>query len=173
MEKYITESLDSLETAFNTPLGHFEYLVMSFGPTNAAAVFQALVKDVLRDFLSHSVFVYLDDILIFSQNLEEHILHVWQVLRRLWENKMFVKQEKCEFHVPSVTFLGYILEGGQVRPDPAKVQAVMEWPQPNSWKQLQKFLGFANFYRHFVNHVVAPPYEIILSVCSVCLVSCS
>ena len=118
-----------------------------------------LVNDVLRDFLNHSVFVYLNDILIFSKNLEEHIVHVQEILQRMWENKQFVKQEKCKSHVPSVTFLGYILEGGQVRPDPVTVQAVMEWPQPNSRKQIQRFLGFANFYRWFMRNysqVVAP-----------------
>ena len=72
---------DEWKTAFNTPLGHFEYLVMPFGLTNAPAVFQNLVNDVLRDFLNHSVFVYLDDILIFSRNKEEHVQHVRQVFQ--------------------------------------------------------------------------------------------
>ncbi|KAJ8416815.1 hypothetical protein AAFF_G00326930 [Aldrovandia affinis] len=121
---------DEWKTAFNTPLGHFKYLVMPFGLTNAPAVFQALVNDVLRDFLNRTVFVYLDDILIFSRNLQEHTTHVRQVLERLWENQLFVKAEKCEFHASSVSFLGYIVECGQVRPDPAKIQAVVEWPQP-------------------------------------------
>jgi len=81
--------------------GHFEYLVMPFSLTYAPAVFQALINEVLRDFLNRSVFVYLDDILIFSCNMEEHVLHVRQVLQRLLENKLFVKKEKCEFHVNS------------------------------------------------------------------------
>jgi len=131
MEAYIKDHLvrirdgDEWKTAFNTPLGHFEYLVMPFGLTNAPAVFQALVNDVLRDFLNWSVFVYLDDILIFSCNIEEHVQHVRQVLQRLLENKLFVKEEKCEFHFSSVGFLGYILESGQVRVDPGKIQAVV------------------------------------------------
>ena len=79
---------DEWKTAFNTPLGHFEYLVMPFGLTNAPAVFQNLVNDVLRDFLNRSVFVYIDDILIFSRNKEEHVHHVRQVLQRLLENKL-------------------------------------------------------------------------------------
>ena len=141
---------DEWKTAFNTPLGHFEYLVMPFGLTNAPAVFQALVNDVLRDFLNRSVFVYLDDILIFSQTMEEHTQHVQQVLQRLLENKLFVKVEKCKFHVDSVDFLGYIIEQGQVRTDPEKVQAVAQWPKPSTRKQLQRFLGFANFYRRFI-----------------------
>lgn len=119
---------------------------MPFGLTNALAMFQDMVNYVLRDFLNHSVFVYLDDILIFSHSLKEHIVHVRQVLQRLWENKLFVKGEKCEFHVTSVTFLWYILKSGQVRTDPAKVQAVTNWPQPKSCKQFQRFLGFVNFY---------------------------
>lgn len=150
---------DEWKTAFNTPLGHFEYLVMPFGLTNAPAVFQALVNDVLRDFLNRSVFVYLDDILIFSRSTEEHVQHVRQVLQRLLDNKLFVKAEKCEFHVTSVAFLGYILESGQVKTDPAKTQAVVEWPRPTSRKQLQQFLGFANFYRRFIrdySRIAAP-----------------
>ena len=150
---------DEWKTAFNTPLGHFEYLVMPFGLTNAPAVFQALVNDVLRDFLDRFVFVYLDDILIFSSDLAEHQLHVRQVLQRLLENKLFVKAEKCEFHVSSVGFLGYIIESGQVKTDPDKIKAVAEWPEPTSRKLLQRFLGFANFYRRFIrdySRIAAP-----------------
>lgn len=141
---------DEWKTAFNTPLGHFEYLVMPFGLTNAPAVFQTLVNDVLRDFLNRFVFVYIDDILIFSPNPQEHTNHVRLVLQRLLENKLFVKAEKCEFHVTSVQFLGIFIEEGQVRKDPAKVKAVTDWPVPASRKKLQQFLGFANFYRRFI-----------------------
>lgn len=143
---------DEWKTAFNTPLGHFEYLVMPFGLTNAPAVFQALINDVLRDMLNRLVFVYLDDILIFSRDLEEHVQHVRLVLRRLLENRLFVKAEKCEFHVTSVSFLGFVVEKGQLKADPAKVQAVAEWPSPSTRKQLQRFLGFANFYRRFIRN---------------------
>ncbi len=143
---------DEWKTAFNTHLGHFEYLVMPFGLTNAPAVFQCLVNDVLRDLLDKTVFVYLDDILIFSSSMEEHISHVQDVLKRLLENKLYVKAEKCEFHVPSVSFLGFVVEKGQLRPDPSKVEAVKDWPVPTTRKQLQRFLGFANFYRRFVRN---------------------
>ena len=94
---------------------------MPFGLTNAPAVFQALVNDLLRDMIDKFVFVYIDDILIFSRNLEEHVTHVRSVLRRLLDNSLFVKAEKCEFHAPSVTFLGYII-----------AKSAFRWIQPRS-----------------------------------------
>uniref|UniRef100_A0A3P9JFM0 Gypsy retrotransposon integrase-like protein 1 n=1 Tax=Oryzias latipes TaxID=8090 RepID=A0A3P9JFM0_ORYLA len=157
---------DEWKTAFNTPLGHFEYLVMPFGLTNAPAVFQHLVNDVLRDFLNRFVFVYLDDILIYSPNPEIHTFHVRRVLERLLENQLFVKAEKCEFNVTSVSFLGFIIEAGNIRPDPVKVSAVANWETPSSRKQLQRFLGFANFYRRFIRNYssLAAPLTKLTSV---------
>ncbi|XDV33933.1 hypothetical protein PO909_004169 [Leuciscus waleckii] len=143
---------DEWKTAFNTPRGHFEYLVMPFGLSNSPAVFQALVNDVLRDMVDQFIYVYLDDILIFSSSLQEHVQHVRRVLQRLLENGLFVKAEKCEFHAQSVSFLGYIISSEGVRMDPEKVKAVVEWPIPDSRKALQRFLGFANFYRRFIRN---------------------
>ena len=143
---------DEWKTAFNTPLGHFEYLVMPFGLSNAPAVFQALVNDVLRDMLGRFVFVYLDDILIYSRSLQDHQVHVRSVLQRLLENKLFVKTEKCEFHASTTSFLGFVISKGELRMDPAKVSAVADWPTPTNRKQLQRFNGFANFYRRFVRN---------------------
>ncbi len=100
---------DEWKTTFNTPMGHFEYLVMPFGLSNSPAVFQALVNDVLRDMVDRFVFVYLDDILIFSQNERDHVQHVRRVLQRLLENRLFAKVEKCEVHARSIPFLGFIL----------------------------------------------------------------
>lgn len=119
---------DEWKTAFNTPTGHYEYLVMPFGLTNAPAVFQALINDVLRAMLNRYVFVYLDDILIFSRSLHEHVHHVRTVLQCLLCNNLFVKPEKCEFHVPQVSFLGFVLERGGLQMDPRKTKAVREWP---------------------------------------------
>jgi hypothetical protein len=143
---------DEWKTAFNTPRGHFEYLVMPFGLSNSPAVFQALVNDVLRDMVDQFIYVYLDDILIFSSSLQEHVQHVRRVLQRLLENGLFVKAEKCAFHAQSVSFLGYIVSSEGVRMDPDRVKAVMEWPSPDSRKALQRFLGFANFYRRFIRN---------------------
>lgn len=156
---------DEWKTAFNTPTGHYEYLVMPFGLTNAPAVFQALVNDVLRDMINKYVFVYLDDILIFSTCLEDHMHHVRTVLQRLLENSLFVKAEKCEFHTQSVAFLGYIVAQGRLEMDPAKVEAVKSWPVPDTRKQLQRFLGFANFYRRFIRNYssIAAPLTMLTS----------
>lgn len=150
---------DEWKTAFNTPTGHYEYLVMPFGLTNAPAVFQALINDVLRDMLNIFVFVYLDDILIFSKSMEEHEGHVSRVLQRLLENHLFVKPEKCEFHVSLTKFLGYIVTPGHLEMDPSKIKAVLNWPIPTTVKEVQRFVGFANFYRKFIRNfssVVAP-----------------
>ena len=156
---------DEWKTAFNTPLGHFEYRVLPFGLCNAPAVFQCLVNDVLRDMINVFCVIYLDDILIFSKNLSDHVQHVRMVLRRLLENRLFVKAEKCEFHVESVEFLGHIIHQGKVSTDPKKVDAVRNWPAPQSRKDLQRFLGFANFYRRFVRGFssVAAPLTLLTS----------
>lgn len=112
-----------------------------------------------RDVLNRCVFVYLDDILIFSKFLQEQWEHVRQVLQRLLENRLHIKAEKYEFHSKNVSFPGFLVEEGQVHSDPENVRAVVEWPIPENKKQLQRFLGFANFYRRFIrnfSHVVAP-----------------
>ena len=91
--------------------------------------------------------------------MEEHRVHVRQVLQRLLENRLYVKAQKCEFHVPSISFLGYIIGQGQIKMDPSKVSAVAEWPSPPTCKRLQQFLGFANFHRRFIqgySQVTAP-----------------
>lgn len=132
---------DEWKTAFNTPL-----------LTNSPAVFQALANDVLRDMLNQFVFMYLDDILIFSKDQQQHVRHVRAVLCRLLENSLFVKAEKCEFHAESVSFLGYIIAKDSMKMDPAKVTAVMDWPGPETRKQLQRFLGFASVYRRFIRN---------------------
>lgn len=159
---------DEWKTAVNTPMGHFEYLVMPFGLTDATTVFEALVNDVLHDMLNKYVFVYLDDILIFSKSLSEHKEHVRSVLQRLLENRLFVKAEKCEFHVPKIPFLGYIVAQGEVQMDPVKVKAVTEWPTPRNRKMLQRFLVFAIFYRRFIRNYsrIAAPLSALTSTAS-------
>jgi len=103
---------------------------------------QALVNDVLRDFLNLFVFVYLEDFRNFSSSLEEHKLHIKQVLQRLLENRLCVKAEKCEFHIPSVTFFSYIFESEQLKTNSEKIRTVADWQVPTTRTQLQRFLEF-------------------------------
>ncbi|KAK3575091.1 hypothetical protein QTP86_020705 [Hemibagrus guttatus] len=141
---------DEWKTAFVTPTGHYEYLVMPYGLVNAPSVFQDFMHTVLREFLHKSVIVYIDDILIYSRNLAEHRQHVREVLQRLRDYQLFLKAEKCAFHQSKVHFLGYIINRSGVRMDERKVAAVRDWPPPTTIKELQRFLGFANFYRRFI-----------------------
>ena len=104
-------------------LHHYEYLVMPFGLTNAPAVFQALVNDILRDIINYYVFVYLDDILIFSETMGEHVTHVRLVLQRLLDKCLFA--EKCKFHRSTVQFLGFVVARGKLEMDPSKIEAVV------------------------------------------------
>lgn len=128
---------------------------MPFGLVKAPAVFQALINDVLREMLNQFVFVYLDDILIFSKDLQEHVQHVRLVLQQLLRNHLFIKLEKSEFRVQEVSFLGFIESNGHIQMDPAKTKAVKKGPQLTSIKQVQHFLGFANFYRKFLQNFSA------------------
>ena len=141
---------DEWKTAFRTRYGHYEYRVMPFGLTNAPATFQNLMNDVLRDFLDDFAIVYLDDILIFSRSLAEHKPHVRLVLERLRANGLFAKPEKCAFHRDEIEYLGFIISASGVKMDPKKVSAIVDWPKPSSVRDLQVFLGFANFYRRFI-----------------------
>lgn len=138
------------KTAFRTRYGLFEYLVMPFGLTNAPAIFQRMMLKIFSDMIDLFIVVYLDDILIYSSNEHEHVDHVRRVLNRLAEHKLYAKFDKCEFHTPSVEFLGFILSEGCVAMDPKKIKAVAEWPIPSTVKEIQSFLGFINFYRRFI-----------------------
>ncbi|KAI2646907.1 Transposon Tf2-9 polyprotein [Labeo rohita] len=141
---------DEWKTAFLTPTGHYETLVMPFGLCNSPAAFQHFINDVLRDMLGRWCYAYLDDILIYSKTLEEHTQHVRAVLQRLLAHQLFCKLEKCAFHQHTTTFLGFVISAQSVAMDPQKLEAVRSWPLPTSLKQLQRFLGFANFYRRFI-----------------------
>jgi hypothetical protein len=138
------------KTAFRTRYGHFEYTVMPFGLTNAPAVFQTLVNNVLAECLDNFVVAYLDDILIYSETLEDHYAHVEEVLRRLNAYDLQVKPKKCEFHKEEVEFLGHIVGRHGIRMSESKIKTVKEWEQPKTVKDVQSFLGFINFNRQFI-----------------------
>ncbi|KAK3506210.1 hypothetical protein QTP70_002182 [Hemibagrus guttatus] len=155
---------DEWKTAFHTTSGHYEYCVMPFGLTNAPAVFQALINGVFQDLLGKGVIAYIDDILVYSSSMEEHVRMVREVLGRLQQHHLYAKLEKCEFHRSTVTFLGYVISRHGVEMDVVKVQAVTEWPAPTSVRELQRFLGFANFYWRFIRNYssVAGPLTSLL-----------
>ncbi|KAK3510494.1 hypothetical protein QTP70_009151 [Hemibagrus guttatus] len=144
--------------------GHYKYCVMPFGLTNAAAVFQALINGVFQDLLGRSVIAYIDDILVYSASMEDHVRHVREVLARLQQHHLYVKLEKCEFHRSTVTFLGYMISRQGVEMDMGKVRVVTKWPVPVTVRELQRFLGFANFYRRFIRNYssVAGPLTSLL-----------
>ncbi|KAL0153973.1 hypothetical protein M9458_050730, partial [Cirrhinus mrigala] len=143
---------DEWKTAFITPTGHYEYLVMPYGLVNAPSIFQNFMHEIFRDYLHQFLLVYIDDILIFSSNIQEHRQHVKKVLQQLREHHLYLKAEKCSFHQPSVQFLGYHIDHTGIRMDNSKVEAITTWPTPTTVKDLQRFLGFANFYRRFINN---------------------
>ena len=125
---------------------------MPFGLTNAPIVFQHMANDIFRDFLDIFTIVYLDDILIYSKTQEEHDVHVRQVLQCLREYGLYEKLEKCCFDRNKVEFLGYVVSSKVISMDPTKVQTVLEWQTPCSVRDLQCFLGFANFYYKFIKN---------------------
>ena len=151
------------KTAFRTRYGLYEYLVMPFGLTNAPATMQRMVNEQLHDYLDVFVVAYLDDILIFSKSQAEHETHVRRVLKRLRKAGILLKPEKCEFHKEELEFLGFIVGVHGVRMNPKKVEAVLDWPTPRTVKEIQSFLGFANFYRRFIegySRISAPLTEL-------------
>lgn len=125
---------------------------MPFGLTNAPGSWQEFINNVLREFLDITVTVYLDDILIYSKNKETHTEDVKKVLDKLREHHLYVELEKCDFSTTEIEFLGSILSTTGVRMDSKKVQAVLDWPQPKNVKDLQAFLGLANYYRRFIKN---------------------
>jgi hypothetical protein len=143
------------KTAFRTRYGHYEYQVMPFGLTNAPATFMRLMNNVLSPYLDVICICYLDDVLIYSKNKQEHIQDVKKVLTVLRNAKLLLKPSKCEFHVNETEFLGYIVTPEGLKMSPEKIKAVLEWKAPTNVKEVQSFLGFANFYRRFIKNYSA------------------
>ena len=143
---------DILKTAFRTHRGHFEFVVMPFGVSNAPATFQRLMNKVFAKELDAFILVYLDDILVFSQTKEEHLEHIRTALGRLRDAKIYARLHKCEFYKDKVEYLGFDVSARRVQPSPDKVRAVVEWSKPSSIKDVRSFLGLAGFYRRFIKN---------------------
>lgn len=155
---------DVEKTAFRTRYGSFEFLVMPFGLTNAPATFQTLMNDIFREYLDDFVVIYLDDILVFSKNPDDHAKHLELVFQKLREHKLYAQASKCDLCKEIVEFLGHIISEQGASTDPKKVEAVLNWAPPANLKELRSFLGFANFYRRFIPnfaHVAGPLNQLL------------
>jgi len=141
---------DEWKTAFRTRYGSFEWSVMPFGLTNTPVAFQRFMNNIFSDLLDVCVIIYLDDILIYSNNMSEHHQHVKEVLKRLCKAGLYAKAEKCEFHSESVEYLGYILSPSGLTMSNDKIKIIQDWPESKKVKDIQSFLGFANFYCQFI-----------------------
>ena len=141
---------DEWKTAFRSRYGHYEYRVMPFGVVNGPATFQGYINSVLREYLDRLCIAYLDDILIYSVDPAQHTNDIRAVLKRLLKHGLFVKLEKCVFRVKEISFLGFLLTTEAVKMEPSRVSNIAEWPEPTNFREIQVFLGFANFYRRFI-----------------------
>ena len=141
---------DVSKTAFRMRYDHYEFLVMSFGLKNAPAAFMDLMNQVFRLYLDQFMVVFIDEILVFSRNEEEHALHLRLVLQTLREHQLYVKFSKCEFWLDQVAFLGHVVSGDGIQVDPKKIEAITKWPRPTTDTEVRSFLGLAGYYRRFV-----------------------
>lgn len=143
---------DEWKTAFRTRYGHYEYTVMPFGLTNAPATFQNYIHTALHDVLDVFAIAYLDDVLVFSSDRESHTQHLRQVLQRLLNANLYAKPSKCVFYTKELEFLGFIISDQGVSMDPRRVADIVSWEVPQTYRDIQVFLGFCNFYRRFIRN---------------------
>ncbi|CAN6708067.1 unnamed protein product [Malus baccata var. baccata] len=141
---------DESKTAMVTRYGSFEYKVMPFGLTNAPATFCTLMNKVFHPYLDKFVVVYIDDIVVYSKTLEEHVEHLRIVFKTLREHELYVKKEKCSFATKEVEFLGHKINEGKLMMEKGKIKAIQEWEPPTKVLTLRSFLGLANYYQRFI-----------------------
>jgi hypothetical protein len=146
----VCAELDIAKTAFTTRYGLYEYTVISFGLTNALAYFMYLMNKVFMEYLDKFMVVFIDDILVYSRNEEEHEEYLRLVLQKLRENQLYAKLSKCEFWLREVSFLGHVITGGGIAVDPGKVRDVLNWEPPTIVSEIRSFLGLAGYYRRFI-----------------------
>jgi len=141
---------DEWKTTFSTKLGTYEYLVLQFGICNAPAAFQRWINEVLMEHIDMCCIVHLDDVLIYSNTLQQHRKDVSNILEAIPKSGMKVKPSKCEFHQSETEYLGFFIGQAGVKTDPVKTQVRWDWTTPKKIQEIQCFLGFCNFYRRFI-----------------------
>nr|GEZ91732.1 putative reverse transcriptase domain-containing protein [Tanacetum cinerariifolium] len=141
---------DIPKTAFKTRYGHYEFQVMSFGLTNAPAIFMDLINRVCKPYLDKFVIVFIDDILIYSKNEQEHGEHLKLILELLKKEKLYAKFSKCEFWIPRVQFLDHVIDSRGIHMDPAKIESIKDWASPKTPTEIRQFLGLVGYYRRFI-----------------------
>ena len=141
---------DDWKTAFRSRYGHYKYPVIPFELANAPATFQNMMNEIFKDMIDHGVVIYLYDILIYSRSEEHHIAQTKKVLERLPEHQLALSSEKCEWRMSKVNFLSYIISENGIEMDQENIRTVLEWKEQTTVKEVQSFLGFANFYRRFI-----------------------
>ncbi|KAI3773509.1 hypothetical protein L1987_48039 [Smallanthus sonchifolius] len=142
---------DVPETAFRTRSGHYEFLVMPFGHTNAPAIFMDLMNRVCKPYLDKLVIVFIDDILIYSKNQADHEQHLRAVLELPKKEELYVKFSKYEFWIREVQFPGHVINEQGIQVDPAKIEAINKWEVPKNPTKIRRFLGLAGYYRRFIH----------------------
>ena len=146
----LVKPADVHKTAFTTEWGKFESLVMPFGLTNAPGHFQRFMEDIFSQQLDKTVLIYIDDIIVFGNDLLQHKEDVKQVLKLLQKHRLFCKSEKSHFYQTKIQYLGFVISPDGLEMDPSKIQTVIDWPIPTKRKDIEVFLGFTNFYRDLI-----------------------
>jgi hypothetical protein len=144
---------DEWKRTFKTNEGLYEWLVMLFGLTNALSDLMILMNEVLEDFIGKFVIVYIDGILIFNKNEEEHLRHLTLVMRKLQQEKSLINLKKSSFMKKDIVYLGFVISSNELKMDPEKVKEIKEWPSPRNIFEVRSFHGLAHFYRKFIRNV--------------------
>jgi hypothetical protein len=155
---------DEFKTAFKTHHGHFQFRVMPFGLTNTTITFQCLMNSIFTPYMRKFVLVFMDDILIYSKTLDDHVQHFILVFQVLLQHKLFLKSKKCAFVQQSIEYLGHVISKDGVSTDPSKIEAMVHWPVPKSLTEVRGFLGLTGYYRKFVKNyeILAKPLTSLL-----------
>lgn len=141
---------DIHKTAFRTRYGHYEFVVLPFCLTNSSTIFMSLMHDIFQPYLHNFVLIFIDDILIYSKNQEEHKEHMRIVLQTLRENPLYAKFSKCDFFKDQIQYLGHVVSSDGIAVDPKKIKTIMEWKSPKNVADIRSFLGLATYYRRFI-----------------------